>query len=213
MYVRMALILSVAITLCACDKAPSVQSSAGQGSESSQAFLAAMERGDYETGVAILKQTAAKPDPPVVVLYNLGLAYEKGQGVKQDSQAAANWFKQAAERGDPDSQYNLAILYANGNGVIESASEAKKWYLASATQGFRSAQYNLGVLYATGAGVAKSKELAFMWWNLAASGEGVAKDSAERNMQEITKTMSKDQLKRAKIMVSRCRSSNYQSCE
>ena len=49
--------------------------------------------------------------------YNLGLAYDNGQGVPQDDAQAVAWFRKAAEQGDANAQHNLGYAYANGQGV------------------------------------------------------------------------------------------------
>ena len=39
--------------------------------------------------------------------YNLGVMYDNGDGVPQDSKTAEKWYTLAAEQGDAKSQYNL----------------------------------------------------------------------------------------------------------
>lgn len=61
-----------AALLCSCDSTTSSSTAATQPSESesSKAFFAAVEKGDYEAGVAILQDASSKPNPPAIVLYN-----------------------------------------------------------------------------------------------------------------------------------------------
>ena len=42
--------------------------------------------------------------------YNLGLKYDKGQGVPQDNQSAMKWYKLAAKQGNPDAQKRYGEL-------------------------------------------------------------------------------------------------------
>lgn len=42
--------------------------------------------------------------------FELGLAYEKGDGVSQDYQKASDWYLKAAEQGYAEAQYNLGVL-------------------------------------------------------------------------------------------------------
>jgi uncharacterized protein len=46
--------------------------------------------------------------------YNLGVAYEFGEGVTQDYAEAAKWFRKAAAQGHEYALFNLASLYAKG---------------------------------------------------------------------------------------------------
>ena len=42
--------------------------------------------------------------------YNLGLMYQNGQGIPQNDQKAAKWFKLAAEQGHVQAQTNLGWI-------------------------------------------------------------------------------------------------------
>ena len=50
-------------------------------------------------------------------MHNLAVLYAEGVNGPPDYEAAAVWFRKAADHGIKDSQYNLAILYARGIGV------------------------------------------------------------------------------------------------
>jgi len=101
-------------------------------------------------------------------LYNLGILYDNGQGVKQDYSSAAKWYTKAAEQGHASAQYNLGVLYDNGQGVKQDYSSAAKWYTKAAEQGDASAQAWLGVLYANGQGVKQDYSSAAKWYTKAA---------------------------------------------
>ena len=47
----------------------------------------------------------------------LGLLYEKGNGVRQDYSEAAKWYRKAADQGSVYGQISLGYLYEKGNGV------------------------------------------------------------------------------------------------
>jgi TPR repeat protein len=86
--------------------------------------------------------------------YNLGVAYENGQGVAMDDAQAAYWYRKAADQGDADAQTNLGVMYANGfGGLAKDDAQAVTWYRKAAEQGNAKAQYNLGIMYANGKGV------------------------------------------------------------
>ena len=100
--------------------------------------------------------------------YNLGVMYDKGQGVPQDYKTAVKWYRLAAEQGYAGAQYNLGTMYDNGQGVPQDYKTAVKWYRLAAEQGYADAQYNLGVMYSKGQGVPQDYKTAVKWYRLAA---------------------------------------------
>ncbi|CAL8071789.1 unnamed protein product [Orchesella dallaii] len=65
--------------------------------------------------------------------FSLGVLYANGLFVEKDNYMAANWYRKAAENGDPFAACNLARLYADGNGVAEDEKMAELyWYKAVA---------------------------------------------------------------------------------
>ena len=77
--------------------------------------------------------------------------------------------RQAAERGDAESQYGLAYLYYKAGsdpaivGVVQSYKLAAQWYRKAAQQGHTSAQYNMAVLHLQGEGVERDPVEAYAW--------------------------------------------------
>jgi len=69
---------------------------------------AALGRGDFAAAAEHFKRAANESDP--ISQYNLGLMYERGDGVHQDFAQAIHMYKQAAAQGDVDAQNNLARL-------------------------------------------------------------------------------------------------------
>jgi hypothetical protein len=142
----------------------------------------AYHSGDYETAYRLIKPLAEGGLPEAQL--NLGLLYEKGQGVPQDyaealkwnlkaaeqgNAKALNWYRKAAEQGNAEAQFHLGRMYDERRGVPQNYAEAVKWYREAAEQGFVEAQTNLGVMYFTGLGVRKDYVLAHMWFHLATS--------------------------------------------
>jgi hypothetical protein len=127
--------------------------------------------------------------------YDLGNAYENGDGVPQDATEAVSWYRKAADQGDPDAQTSLGYMYHIGKGVQKDATEAVSWYRKAADQGNVLAQCNLGTMYENGDGVQKDDTEAVSWFRKAAeqgyaegefnlganyaSGDGVPKDDAQ----------------------------------
>ena len=57
----------------------------------------AFQKNDYQTAFKLWLPLAEQGD--VNAQFNLGVIYEKGQGVKQDYFEAVNWYRKASEQG------------------------------------------------------------------------------------------------------------------
>lgn len=93
----------------------------------------AHERGDYAAEVAIVRPLAEKGY--AFAQFNLGVLYDRGQGVPQDDALAMQWYQKAAEQGLPQAQVNLAIMYEEGQGVPVDTVRAYFWYALADSQG------------------------------------------------------------------------------
>ena len=71
---------------------------------------------------------------------NLGIIFDKGQGVPENDREAVRWYRMAADQGKILSPFNLATMYSNGEGVSQDYIEAIRWYQIAADQGNASAQ-------------------------------------------------------------------------
>src|SRR5262249_20977092 len=114
---------------------------AGPGEDAMVAYA----RGDYATAVQLLRPLADQGDAQAQ--YNLGVLYENGQGVPQNSAEAVEWYRKAAEQGEARAQNNLASMYASGQGVPQNYAEAMKWLRRAADQENARAQQGLGFMY------------------------------------------------------------------
>ena len=81
---------------------------------------------------------------------------------------AEDWFRRAAERGDPAGQYNLAQMLADGVGAAADYGEALKWFKAAAEQGHARSAMGMAHLYAQGLGVMADPVEAYFWYGVAA---------------------------------------------
>ena len=105
----------------------------------------------------------------------LGELYLKGQGVRQDSKAAAEWFRKSADQDHPPAEFNVGTLYEAGQGVPVDYARAVEWYQKSAEHGNAAAQYSLAVMYVHARGVARNDSESFKWLTRAAQqGEPMA---------------------------------------
>ena len=90
-----------------------------------QKGLDAAQRGDYTT--ALKEWTSLAEQGDAKAQFNLGIMYERGQGVLQDYKTAVKWYILSAEQGYAKAQYNLGVMYALGQGVIEDKVYAHMW--------------------------------------------------------------------------------------
>ena len=112
--------------------------------------------------------------------YNLGLAYENGQGVAKDDAQAAFFFRLAADQGNAAAQEALGAMYVNGRGgLAQDDAQAVFWFQKAADQGNADAQGLLGAMYFEGrGGLAKDDVQAVYWYRKAADqGNAAAQDN------------------------------------
>ena len=99
---------------------------------------------------------------------NLGLMYEKGQGVPQDYSLALDWYRKAAAQGFAAAQHSVGYFYEKGLGVKKDSAQAVAWFRKAAEQGIAVAQHNLGNMYLNGSGVRMDQAEAMRWYRKAA---------------------------------------------
>ena len=66
--------------------------------------------------------------------YNLGVMYDRGEGVPQDDAEAVRWYRLAAEQGYAEVQFNLGVRYTNGRGVPQDYVVAHMWFNLAGAQ-------------------------------------------------------------------------------
>ena len=83
-------------------------------------------------GRASLRERAANGDADAQ--FTLGKNYEAGRGgLKKDFAQASNWYRLAADQGDPFAQASLGLLYRFGKGVQRDLVQAYLWLELSAS--------------------------------------------------------------------------------
>jgi TPR repeat protein len=75
-----------------------------------------------------------------------------------------NFFRMAAEQGNPEAQFELGQMHAQGLGTTQQFEAAADWYLLAAKQGHAKAQFHLGFLYSHGQGVRQDYAKAYQWY-------------------------------------------------
>jgi TPR repeat protein len=101
--------------------------SAGSFEEARTLYL----RGDFVAAVRLWRPLAARGDAHAQ--FGLAVAYERGQGVKQDYAQAAVWYRKAAGHGLATAQYELGVMYERGRGALQDYAQAYMWYNLAAS--------------------------------------------------------------------------------
>lgn len=148
---------------------------AAQGHTPAQVFLA-----DF-------KAAAAKPIPHAVAKkaferntkaaeqgdadaqYQVGNAYDLGQGVAQDRKKAIEWYTKAAAQGHASAQNSIGAAYQFGWGAVrQDYKKAIEWYTKSAEQGNLIGQFNLATMYSGFVDAPPDYKKAVEWYTKAA---------------------------------------------
>ena len=120
-------------------------------------------KGDYATAMRLWRPLADQGDDNAQ--YNLGVMYERGQGVPQDYAQAVSWYRKAADQGHALAQSILGRMYENGRGVPQDYIQAHMWWNLAASQGLADAGKNRDTVAAmlTPAQIGEAQRLASAW--------------------------------------------------
>jgi TPR repeat protein len=99
----------------------------------------------------------------------LGILFARGVGVKQDADAAAQWFFKAAKQGNIKAQADLASAYLTGQGVEANPTKAGEWFTRAAKKGFGPAMIHLAALELQGRGRRQNLKVGKQWLAKAAA--------------------------------------------
>jgi uncharacterized protein len=145
--------------------APASSDSAGEAEAAG--WQHAFAAGKDVEAVRALTDAAGSGDPRAAL--DLGIAYDTGHGVGQDSAQALAWFEIAAQLGNADASYRVGAMYEIGRGVAADHALAASYYGHAAALGNGKAQYRLGLLYDAGDGVPRNQRLAGLLFRQAAA--------------------------------------------
>lgn len=90
-------------------------------------------------------QRAAKQGNPRA-MFDLGMMYAKGQGVRQDLKMAFKLFHKSARRGNVDAKFYMGLSFEQGKGVRKQTQLARYWFKLAAKAGHRTAMVHLAVI-------------------------------------------------------------------
>jgi TPR repeat protein len=135
---------------------------------------------DLKKAFTLCQQSALQGFVPAQA--SLGILYARMK--KPDK--AVEWWRVAAEQGDPEAQFNLAVALSKGLGVVQDSALAVAWLARAAEQGVANAQSKLGLLYATGDGVAMDPVEAHKWFVIASqNGDKAAQANVEHSRLQL----------------------------
>jgi uncharacterized protein len=131
----------------------------------------------------------------------LGIAYMRGNGVREDFHAALELFFKAAALGDAPAQYSLGALYYSGLGPLKvNVAKAIELFTKSANAGHAPAQFGLGQLLLEDNVVEVDKIAAWQWLALALEG---GQRRAKSIFDKLTSQMTPVELSEAKAALHR----------
>ena len=162
------------------------------------AAYAAAAAGNFKEALRLWMPLAEGGDASSQV--NLGMSYDRGEGVAKDAEAAVGWYRKAAEQGNATGQLSLAQAYKEGKGVQQDDAQAAQWYQKAADQGLFLAQLGLGLAYAEGKGVPQNNIAGYKWAGLAVTN---AEDGEGRDMANQIVAYLADHMKPADIALAK----------
>ena len=95
--------------------------------------LEAFGQGRLEEALSLLEK--AGTGGSAAALFNLGVLYERGEGVAQDKELALSWYEQAAARGHEEAQFRAGTLLYQGTERGREHRRALEWFVKAAEQG------------------------------------------------------------------------------
>jgi TPR repeat protein len=122
--------------------------------------------GADDEAINLLRKASA--DGHAGAMNALGLAYERGVGVRKDMGEAARWYQRSAEAGNSAAMHRLGLAFKNGDGVQRNWMQALRWFRKSADAGNPIGMAELGRAYADGWGTAPNPVEAAKWFRKAA---------------------------------------------
>lgn len=161
---------------------------------------------------ADLRRAAELGDPSAQ--YALGVALQKGDGIKQDAASGARWLEVAAKSGHANAQYEFANALMEGKGVTRDMVEACAWFTVAAFSGkpvseamlstlgknlsaeeLARVRHRLGQMFAGGIGVPQDDVAAYAWLSLS---EAAGYAPARRDKAALASEMTRQQITEAK---------------
>jgi uncharacterized protein len=106
------------------------------------------EPGNDELAIDLYKRAAQQNHP--LAMYNLGLHYRDGVGVKRDFVQASEWFAKSAESGFVSAMVELGRALTTGEGLPKNPRRGVEWLQRAADANSSRAKFLLGMTYYNG---------------------------------------------------------------
>lgn len=145
--------------------------------------------------------------------YRLAELYETGRGIPKDFEAAARWYRSAANQGDSNAMHRLGSLryrgkgfppqtwgditwlMVNGEGIRQDFPEALMWYEKAAALGHPRSRTSLGFMHNGGHGVPRDFIEAAKWY-IVAGDQGEIE--ARKYLEKLAPRLSVDDMREAR---------------
>ena len=140
--------------------------------EEGEALVAGSAYGSagFDRGLGLLQKAAAAGSAAAQLI--LGHVYSQMHHLPDAPQRAVDWYRRAAEQGEPMALTRLADLHMIGLGVAQDDAEALRLYKRTAERGYALMQCNLAYMLAEGIGAPADAAAALSWYlRAAAQGE------------------------------------------
>lgn len=154
---------SIGFSVLAALAASAAAAAPGTATKSVRDGIAAWQRSDYATAVAIWRPLAEKGDADAA--FNLGQAYRLGRGVSVDLAQAKTWLEKAARAGHLDAQTTLGLLLFDSG----DRDSAMVWLKKAAERAEPRAMLVYGTALFNGDGVPKDPLMAYAYVSRAAA--------------------------------------------
>lgn len=119
----------------------------------------------------------------------LGLLYENGQIVKQNTEKAMEYYLKSADMGNVTAQCLLGLRYTTGkDGIEQDQRKALEFFRRAAERGDDASQFYLGVRYILGDGGVKDPARGFEWLQKCIVQNGKAAANAKATLAKMGKT-------------------------
>lgn len=116
----------------------------------------------------------------------LGLLYENGQIVKQNTEKAMEYYLKSADMGNVTAQCLLGLRYTTGkDGIEQDQRKALEFFRRAAERGDDASQFYLGVRYILGDGGVKDPARGFEWLQKCIAQNGKAAENAKATLAKM----------------------------
>lgn len=116
-------------------------------------WRALLKAGKDKEALAAVTKIAATGDP--TALDWMGWFYDEGKVVTADKAKAADYYRQAADKGERHAQWRYGVMLDTGEGISLDSVAAMGWFRKAAAQGSPNAYVSMGVMYSGGRGVGR----------------------------------------------------------